>query len=373
MSPAYGYTMQEVIDDALLPAERIIRADFNFGELSDIPLSQNIANGLVSVDNILKSENFDAIVIMGDRSELFALSIASMLHKVPLVHISGGEISEGAIDENIRHATTKLSHLHLVANEVCAMNVSRMGEEDWRIVVTGEPGIDNIYHQDQASPSDIKFRFGIDLSRPLLLVTLHPSTLEPGVPLREQYSSLLKVLESLTKYQIIITAPCADEGSTEMINAYKNAAASNPHISYIPHLGSRYYLTLMRYAAALAGNSSSGFTEAPSLSVPVVNIGNRQKNRMSSENIIHCGYGYDEIKEALKKATDRTHKKLCAEAFNPFDPYKDGNNSLRAVSSIANFLEYMPPEKLLVKKFDTNTNSDLWNTLLKKPAGNPPS
>lgn len=366
LSERAGLTIMDIYDDAIIPAEKIIILDFIPDLHSGSAISTSIAKGLSAMASLLEQHRFDAVVIMGDRYELFTVTISALLEHIPVVHISGGEITEGAIDDSIRHSTTKLSHLHLVSNSECALNVSRMGEEDWRIVVTGEPGIDNIHQRTFASDKDILARTGFDISFPTLLVTLHPSTLETAISIRDQYLPLLDALESLANYQVVITAPGAEEGAPEMINAFEEFAAKHVNICYVPHLGSRIWLAVMRKAAAVVGNSSSGLVEAPSLGVATVNIGNRQKNRMASDSVIHCGYDTEKIVEAVAKATSPEHREICRNVSNPYDPYCDGKNSLRAVNAIMNFLKDNDLQKQIQKRFDTHTNSDLWNTLLKE-------
>jgi UDP-hydrolysing UDP-N-acetyl-D-glucosamine 2-epimerase len=364
LSEVHGMSVQEVFADLPVPRHKILVAPFE-PELGNADsIAGTISRGLTSVSRILQQHQFDALVVMGDRYELFSVSLSALLHKIPIVHFSGGEISEGAIDDSIRHATTKLSHLHLVANQVCAMNVSRIGEEDWRIVITGEPGMDNIHRMDYATAEEVHAEYGINMSHPTLLVTLHPSTLDPGLTLESQYRPVLKALALLDAYQVIITAPGAEEGALTMIAAIEEFVSTQQHIRYIPHLGSRNYLAVMRHAIAVVGNSSSGLVEAPSFGVPCVNIGNRQKNRMCSEAVIHCSYHTDEIVEAVQKAATSAHRTLCADAENPYDPFHDGQNSQRAVRAISNFLSQKDVHERITKKFDIQTNPSLWNTLL---------
>lgn len=366
LSEKAGYSIQDIYDDAIVPAGKVIVADFVPDLTSGSAIATSVGKGVASVASLLEQYAFDAVVIMGDRYELFTATLPALLAHIPVVHISGGEITEGAIDDSIRHSTTKLSHLHLVANNDCALNVSRMGEEDWRIVITGEPGTDNIHRHDIASDRDIAAVTGLDPYSPTLLVTLHPSTLEVGLSVREQYTPLIEALHSLESYQIVITAPGAEEGAPEIIAACEEFAAKHVNASYIPHLGSRLWLAVMRKATAVVGNSSSGIVEAPSLGVATVNIGNRQKNRMASDSVINCGYDKNEILNAVAKASTPEHRNICLNTVNPYDPYRDGKNSLRAVKAILNFMNENDLQKRLVKRFDTETKPDQWNTMLKE-------
>lgn len=360
-----GITLDEISSDAIVNKDDLLIADSPPNLTSAKTIADSISKGVSAVAKLLDENKFDAAVFMGDRYELFTVAISAMLKKIPLVHISGGEITEGAFDDNIRHAITKMSHLHLVANSECAMNVSCMGEEDWRIVISGEPGLDNIHNEEIASAEEIKSLFGLDTETPLILVTMHPSTMEPDVTLETQYQPLLNVLEALDNYTIIITAPGAEEGAMQMIKAYKSSAEKYDHIRYIPHLGRRNYLSVLRSAVAVVGNSSSGIVEAPSLGIPTVNIGGRQKKRMASETVINCGYNKDEIVKAIDLASSEQHKSKCKNSLNPYDPYCDGNNSLRVITAIKHFLEKIDRSKQIVKCFDTNIKSDQWNSLLK--------
>jgi GDP/UDP-N,N'-diacetylbacillosamine 2-epimerase (hydrolysing) len=355
-----GFSFHEITADKILPENRILKADF----LADHAGAPSVATGIMKVSALLEKQNFDAVMVMGDRYDLFTVTIPALLQGIPIMHISGGEITEGAIDESIRHATTKMAHLHFVANTVYAENVSRMGEEDWRIVITGEPGLDNIHHADIASDEELKADFGIDLHKPTLLVTFHPSTLEPAVSVKDQCTPLAETLRRVHHYQVVITAPGADPGSEIIAGIFSRLATGSKHIRYIPHLGSRNYLAVMRKAAAVVGNSSSGLVEAPSLKIPSVNIGNRQKNRMAAKSVIHCGYGSEEIGKAIREACSESHRELCRYTENPYDPYSDGRNSERVTKAALRFLESISPEQRLIKKFDTRILNTQWNQML---------
>ncbi len=358
-----GNTISEVHHDALLDPGRILEVPFADAGAGSPSMAAVVSRGVLMMDRLFTEHPVDVLVVMGDRHELFAATLAALHHRIPVAHISGGEVSAGAIDDSVRHATTKLSHLHLVAGQQCAENVSRMGEEDWRIVITGEPGIDNIHSGDYATAEELHNLYGIENTTPLILVTLHPSTLETHIALRDQYTPLAEALASLEGYQVLITAPGAEAGVEEMVIAWQRLADKYPHIRYIPHLGSRNYLGVMRYAAVVAGNSSSGLTEAPSLGIPVVNIGGRQKGRMAATSILHCGYQTREILDAIQQATTPGHRERCAKQSNPYDPYCDGQNSRRVTEAILRLLE-QEHHQILQKRFITETDPAQWNTLL---------
>jgi GDP/UDP-N,N'-diacetylbacillosamine 2-epimerase (hydrolysing) len=359
-----GSSIQEIMNDRLLADEQIHKIPFvQEQQPVNNPLAV-VSQGIISMHHHLSVHPCDLLVVMGDRHELFAATLAALHLQIPVAHISGGEISEGAIDDSIRHATTKLSHLHLTANSDCALRLSRMGEEDWRIAITGEPGLDTIHANDIATPEEVYERFGVDISRPLLLVTMHPSTLEPGITLHEQFQPLAEVLKALSSFRIIITSPAPEQGAETIASEWQQLDRDFSHISYIPHLGSRNYLAAMRNAYVVAGNSSSGLTEAPSLGIPSVNIGGRQRGRMAAESVIHCSYSGVEIEHALKRALSEDHQTVTKQAINPYDPYRDGLNSERVMQAIRKFLE-LPFEQQISKKFNLQTNASQWDMLLK--------
>ncbi len=359
-----GYTFSEILEGALVPIDRIIEVNFFIdGNLPKI-LSKTVAKGQDMFAQILDEQQFDGILLMGDRYELFAITIPAMLFRIPVFHISGGEVTEGAIDDTVRHATTKMSHLHFVANSIYAKNVSSMGEEDWRIVISGECGLDNIHNRDIASKDEILQEFGVDLNKRSALITYHPSTLEFNVTVSQQVTNLLHALEKLTNLQLIFTAPGAEIGSDIIISSIKEFCKNASNAVYVPHFGSRNYLAVMNNVEVVIGNSSSGLVEAASLNTPAVNIGNRQKNRLSAESVIDCNYNSDEIAKAIQKAISEEYRKIAIKAVNPYDPYQDGKNSERIVYTIENFFKNFSQQQRLVKKFETRIMDKEWNALL---------
>jgi GDP/UDP-N,N'-diacetylbacillosamine 2-epimerase (hydrolysing) len=358
-----GYSYNEIIEDNLVKEENIVRVEFFLNGCSSQALSKSIGVAQISFAQVLEKRKYKGIVILGDRYELFAISVPAMLYGIPLFHISGGEITEGVIDENIRHAHTKLSQVHLVANNIFANNVSSMGEKDWRICIVGECGLDDIYNFSEVSSIRIKNKFNIDLNKNIFLITFHPSTFEYKFSIEEQINSLLKALKEYKNYQKIFTAPGVEKDSAIITEKIKDFVAKNNNSIFLESLGRRNYLNVLKRSKIVIGNSSSGIVEAPSLGIPTINIGNRQKNRISTNSIINCSCYSREIKEAIKKSLSNTFQTFCRTVDNPYDPYKDGRNSERIVYAIKKALE-IPKEKLMIKKFDTRTNKSKWNYLL---------
>jgi len=358
-----GYSYNEITEDNIVKEANIVRAEFFLDGCSSQALSKSIGVAQISFAQVLEERKYRGIVILGDRYDLFGISIPAMLYGIPLFHISGGEITESVIDENIRHAHTKLSHVHLVANNIFANNVSFMGEEDWRICVVGECGLDDIYNFSRVNNEEIKNKFNVDLNKNIFLITLHPSTLEYKFSTEEQINSLLEALKEYKNYQKVFTASGVDKDSATITKKIKDFVIRDNNSIFIANLGRKYYLNILKKSKIVIGNSSSGIFEAPSLGIPTINIGNRQKNRISAGSIINCSYSSSEIKEAIEKALSKTFQTFCKTVENPYDPYKDGRNSERIIYTIKKALE-IPKEKLMIKKFDINIKKDKWNYLL---------
>ena len=309
--------------------------------------------------------NYDLFLILGDRWELFGASIPAFLFNIPIAHISGGEITEGVIDDSVRHAHTKLASLHFAANTTYAKNISQMGEEDWRITVSGECGIDSIHQSDIASVAEIQRQYGIDLTQPVILVTCHPSTREFGTTLEDQIHCLLSALDHFPDSHIVFTAPGLEAGSDLIVERIRQFVGTSPQRHYVASFGSRNYLTVLKNAKVVLGNSSSGLVEAASFGVPCVNVGKRQQGRMCAASVLHAGYAVSEITAQLHKALTPEFQKFSRECGNPYDPYRDGRNSDRIVYALQKALEGMPAEKLLSKKLDFTVHENNWNHLLK--------
>jgi len=361
-----GYTITEVIDSRVVEQERLITVKAFLDDDSYEAEVKGISIIQLSVSEIFKFYSFEGVVVLGDRYELFGITIPAFLYQIPIFHISGGEITEGAIDDSIRHAVTKLAHVHFVANEVFAENVSRMGEEDWRIQITGESGLDNVHRQDVVTIEEVKKIFAIDISPgEYFLVTYHPVTLEKKISTIEQMQNLMGALSHfIRKYKIIFTIPGAEKDSDEIWELAKEFAKKNQNVYLVPSFGNKYYLTVLKDAAVVIGNSSSGLVEAPSFKIPTVNIGDRQKNRLCAKSVINCGYEQEEIVKAIEKSLSYEFRESIKDTVNPYDPYGDGKNSKRIAYAIKKALS-MDKNVLLRKKFIKEVDRQKWNYLLE--------
>jgi GDP/UDP-N,N'-diacetylbacillosamine 2-epimerase (hydrolysing) len=285
LSETYGYTKNEIVNDGFEIYQEIpILSE----SCSRSKMSKEMGLLMSSLSQTFENIEPDFLLILGDRYEIFASASVAMTMNIPIAHISGGEITEGAIDDQIRHAITKMAHLHFPGNEVYANNIIRMGEEDWRVFNVGDPGIENIKLTQFLNKEQLSIELGVEVDKNTILVTYHPVTLEIK-SLEYQIDNLIQALSYLN-YKVIITYPNSDYGSDLIIKKINNFASRNNNVYLFKNIGTIKYLSIMKLCGAVVGNSSSAIVEAPYLKIPVVNIGNRQKGRLMAQNIISCEY-----------------------------------------------------------------------------------
>jgi GDP/UDP-N,N'-diacetylbacillosamine 2-epimerase (hydrolysing) len=273
--------------------------------------------------------NPDIVVVLGDRYEMLAAASAATLMGIPIAHLYGGESSEGAIDENIRHAITKMSHLHFANTKLYAQKIKQMGEEPWRVFNYGAPGLDNIKRLKLINKKDLAEKLQLDFSKKNILVTYHPVTLAARES-EEHFKNILKALEDFNA-NIIFTEPNADAGRTSIIKLMHNFAKKHSNSKIFANLGTLNYLSLLKCVDVMLGNSSSGLLEAPSFKLPAINVGMRQEGRIKAVNVIDCSGSVSDIKLSLKKALSEKFKKSLAKCINP---YQGHNASLKIVKAL---------------------------------------
>ncbi|WP_199181242.1 UDP-N-acetylglucosamine 2-epimerase [Chromobacterium alticapitis] len=313
LSEQYGETWREIVTDGFPIHMKVdMQLDSEF-----VNIASSAALALKGTAEALAQLQPDVLVLLGDRYELLAAAQAAVLSRVPIAHIHGGEATEGAIDDSIRHALTKLSHWHFAAAEPYADRIRQMGESGARVWNVGAPAMDNISKLDPVPLRDLEAFLGVSLSESALLVTYHPVTLEQDGGL----AAMHKLLEAIDGFKgaIIITGANADPGSC-MIRAELQAFADrNPgRVVLVESLGARRYLSLMSHVDAVVGNSSSGLLEAPAIGVPTVDIGPRQQGRLRAPSVLHCGESAEEIRHALAQAISPEHRELSARRETPY-------------------------------------------------------
>ncbi|MFM8476576.1 MAG: UDP-N-acetylglucosamine 2-epimerase [Planctomycetaceae bacterium] len=312
---------------------------------SDSPaaIAASMGLGTIGFAQVYERVRPDLLLVLGDRFEMHAAALAAVPLRIPIAHVHGGEVTAGAIDDALRHAITKYSHLHFASTSCHARRIIQLGEEPWRVTVSGAPGLDQLRRLRLLSAEELSAKLGISLDVPPLLVTQHPVTLQSEQAAR-QADALLEALSSQSR-PIIITRPNADTRNTEILERLERFAAARSHVRLVSNLGTLGYFSLMKCAAAMAGNSSSGIIEAASFQLPVVNIGLRQQGRPRSGNVIDCGDSAEEIQAALDRALSAEFREHCRGVQNI---YGDGHAAGRIVQVLRTTAL---SERLLIKSF----------------------
>lgn len=309
---------------------------------SDTPsaICKSMALGTAGVSDALVQLRPDLVLVLGDRFEILSAVQACLIHNVPVAHIAGGDTTEGATDESIRHAITKMAHVHFVTNLQSAQRVLQMGEDPQRVHVVGSPGLDQLRRQPLLDAAELAQALGTPLGQRNLLVTFHPVTLEPGQETAQLQELLAALDEQPQGTRLWVTRPNADSGGRGIADALDRwAAASGDRVQLHTSLGSLRYLSLMAQVDAVVGNSSSGLYEAPSLGVPTVNIGERQRGRLAATSVLHCPPERSAIACAIEQA-------LAVDCSGVVNPYGDGHS----VPRIVEVLRHLPARAHLLKK-----------------------
>lgn len=331
LSKKYGHTVDIIERDGFDISARV---DINLDDDSPTGIAQSMGRCIGGVSNALKELKSDVFVVLGDRYEILAAAEAAMLHGLPIAHIHGGEVTEGAMDDAMRHAITKLSSLHFAATEPYRDRIIQMGEQPDRVFTVGAPGLDQIAQVQMLPHAEIASAFSIDASTPYFMITMHPTT-RNDQPAEAEITALLSALEAFPGHAMIFTGVNADPGNdaiTTYINDFISARKMNAHI--FTSLGQLRYLSAIKYADAVVGNSSSGIIEAPALGVPTVNIGDRQKGRLRATSIIDCTARPSNIASAITKALNPAFREV---GLGTPSPYGDPGASKRIKNVLASF------------------------------------
>lgn len=324
LSPEFGLTYRQIEADGFVINEKI---DMLLSSDTAAATVKSMGIALLGLADALQRLQPDVLVLLGDRYEALAAAQAAMLMKVPVLHLHGGEITEGATDDAIRHAITKLSYLHGTATEAYRQRVIQLGESPQRVVNVGALGLEQLHRSSLLTKQQLMDELNFDLTKPYVVVTYHPVTLADE-PAQQSFAALLDALEQFPEQRIIITYPNADEGGRSIMNLLQNYAAARPErVLAVASLGHLRYLSAVKYATAVIGNSSSGIIEVPSLGVPTVNIGHRQQGRLCAASVIHCDATQAVIAAAIKQA-------LAARPGSNDNPYDTGNSSQRIISML---------------------------------------
>jgi UDP-N-acetylglucosamine 2-epimerase (non-hydrolysing)/GDP/UDP-N,N'-diacetylbacillosamine 2-epimerase (hydrolysing) len=341
LSPVFGKTVDIIRADGFT-----VDAEVEMLVAGDSPesVAKSTGLGVIGFTDTLARLGPDIVVLLGDRYEILAAAQTALLLGIPIAHVHGGERSEGALDEAIRHAVTKMSHLHFVAAPEYARRVIQLGEQPDRVFTVGALGLEHIKRMTFLDRNTLEERLDCDLSSPVMLVTYHPVTTD-----RESQDiaagEIVRALAQFPTARIVITAPNADAGQNVIRDTLVSYAATDPaRIAYRLSLGQENYLSLMKLADVVVGNSSSGIIEAPAIGVPTVNIGSRQRGRLRASSVIDCGDNTDAIVTAIGQALEPEFKRQSAAQESP---YWSGNSA----EEICKVLREIALDGLLFKSF----------------------
>ncbi|ORU01008.1 UDP-N-acetylglucosamine 2-epimerase [Anaerovibrio sp. JC8] len=329
LSENYGMTINEIGDRVDLKLPISVESE------TELDISNNQAETLVKFTELFTREQYNAVILLGDRYEALAIAIAAGNTRTPIFHMCGGDTTEGAMDEWIRHSITKMSYLHFVTNEDSRKRVIQLGESPDRVFNYGSTSIDNILTVADMSKLGALESIGLSDCK-YALCTYHPVTME-GADVERQINEFVCAIKEFPAIEFIVTKSNADQGGARINALLDDAETRINNLHVYTSLGIRRYLSLMRYSEFVLGNSSSGIIETPAFHVPTVNIGDRQRGRLQSESIINCSVDKKSIINAIQKALSDEHRSVCK---NVISPYGDGTAAVhiaqRATATVLN-------------------------------------
>lgn len=344
LSPEFGNTADEIEKAGYKISKKVeclLSSDTSVG------INKSIGLAMIGFADAMDELNPDLVVILGDRSEMFAAATTSMIANIPIAHIHGGETTEGAYDEGIRHAVTKMSFLHFASTETYRQRIIQLGEHPNRVFNVGAIGLDSIRKLKLLSREEFEKSIGFSLGKRNILVTYHPVTLDDNTA-KEQFDAILKTIKSLYDTHIIFTHANSDKNGRIINQMISQFVFENKDISVdFKSLGQLRYLSSLQFVDVVLGNSSSGILEVPYFSIPTINIGDRQKGRVMPESVINCEPVKSEIESALTKAFS---SKFREKIKNQVQLYGNGNSS----DQIMDVIEVYPTNDLKKEFYDLN-------------------
>ncbi len=340
LSPAFGLTVREIEADGFQITDRV---DLLLASDAAVAIAKSIGVGTIGFADSLTSHRPDILLVVGDRFELLSVVCAALALNIPIAHISGGDVTEGAADNQVRHAVSKMSHLHFVSLQAHADRLIQMGEESWRVWVTGEPALDELQQSALLSREELTEALGIPLVPPVLLVTFHPTTLG-SAPVAQETDHLLAALTRV-RGTILFTYPNADTGSRIISERIREFTATRADAALFFNLGQQKYYSLMATVDLMVGNTSSGIWEAPSFRLPVVNVGQRQQGRLRARNVIDVDADAECIYRAIQRGWAPAFRESLHDLQNPYGEGKATPKIAKALKAV----ELGP--RLLLKRF----------------------
>ncbi|MFF3100865.1 UDP-N-acetylglucosamine 2-epimerase [Viridibacillus arvi] len=340
LSPEFGLTFQQIEKDGFVIDKKI---DMLLSGDTPAAITKSIGLGVIGFADAYQEIEPDIVVVLGDRFEILAAAQAAMVSRIPIAHIHGGELTEGLIDDPIRHSITKMSHIHFAASDEYRRRIIQMGEQPDYVFNVGTLGIEGIKKTEVLSKEAFKESIQFEVDK-FFLITLHPTTLENSTA-EQQIQTLLSALDTFDDYKIVFTKTNADTDG-RIINTYiERYVQQNKERSIVfDSLGQLRYLNAIQHCAAVIGNSSSGLVEVPVFLKPTVNIGDRQRGRLKAESVIDCNFEKEDIINAISKSIDKVFLQKI-QSMNQV--YGEGNTSEQMVS----VLKKISLDSILKKKF----------------------
>lgn len=330
LSPEFGLTYREIEDDGFQidrKVEMLVSSDTTVG------IAKSIGLGVIGFADALNELKPDLVVVLGDRFEIFSAVSSALIACIPVAHLHGGETTEGAFDESLRHSITKMSHLHFVAAKEYSQRVIQLGEQPENVFLVGGLGIDNIKRIKLLTRKELETSLDFKLHSKSLLITFHPVTLENSSA-EKQMKELLAALSELKDTQLIFTMPNADTGGRIIIKLIEEFVSQYPNARTYTSLGQLRYLSCVLHVDGVVGNSSSGLLEVPSFKKGTINIGNRQRGRLQAESVINCEPNQKSILTAIDKLYSEGFQSNLIKVHNP---YGEGEASQKIVKIIKSF------------------------------------
>ena len=332
LSPEFGLTYKLIEEDKYKIDEKV---EILLSSDTSVGIAKSMGLALISFSEVFNRLKPDLLILLGDRYEIFTIASTALIEKIPIAHIHGGELTEGAIDDAMRHSITKMSYLHFTSTEEYRRRVIQLGENPNRVFNVGAMGIEGIKDATIMKEVELKRELNIDLNKKFVLVTYHPETLNEN-SIEKEINNLFEALSNFDELNVVFTKGNSDAGGriiNKMIDEY--AKKNKDRVVAYTSLGQLRYYNAMKYCSMVIGNSSSGIIEAPSFKVPTINIGNRQKGRIQAKSIINCTADKESIINSINKGlTTEFNEKIK----NVINPYEGGESSLKIINIIKDYL-----------------------------------
>lgn len=325
LSPEHGETYKNILSDGFTIDKKIPMLLATTDKVSIVKSMGLCQLGFADAFQELEP---DLVVVLGDRYELLPICSAALIMDIPIAHISGGDITEGAIDDSVRHAVSKMASVHFPGVDESGNRLIQMGEEAKKVYVVGEPGLDNFFRKEKISKDELAASLGLDISKDWILCTYHPETKASRELDCEAVNAIINLFKNEIDVELVITSANADFGGAEINQQFQKACSAYDHFHYFTSLGQDRYISFMSYCASVIGNSSSGVVEAATLKKPVLDIGDRQKGRPRPENVVHVKSSATEIFKGYEKIKSKEYLSGLDDIENP---YGDGKTAERVV------------------------------------------